>query len=187
MNFQYLIIFYGVELVPKAGKKNPVQERRFEPFIKEFKDYDAAVAWAKKHVDAFLFSKNGWFVKLTEVFSVKEISSHSRLMQRMDDNFKKEIKNSLAAIIHKFLDAELESKYLQILLHSQKNKSFRSDTERHQDSAKFALPVVRKNCEKEMGEYHTFFAGDFNSTVLEILESYFSVRENEQKALTAAI
>lgn len=181
MDFQYLIIFYGVELIPDLNSKDKKtsQRRHFEPFIKTFRNYDVAKAWAAKHIDGYLYSANKWLVKVFEVFSVKEISSSSRMDERMSEKAKGKILDDLKEVIMKFVSNQYEKEYKMILLMQQRTMSFKSDRERHNHTAMFLINLIKKKCENEIAEFSTYYGGNLTSKMQEILVPYFFKLEAE--------
>lgn len=179
----FLITFYGVELVPVASKQTTTQRRRFEPFIKEFVDYDAAVAWAKENIDVFLYGEHKWLLgsRIYEVRSVAEISADKYMRDKMSDEAKKKIQTDLKKIVLDFMDARFEKEYEMILSHSQKSKVFANESAKHAASAEFMINPIRRACEKELSFHSTFHGADLAPKIKAILELYFLDRESESK------
>lgn len=185
----YLVIFYGVELIPVHGKKVKTQKRRFEQFITDFPNYDRAKEWAKENIDAYLYGDHEWLPgsRIYEVSSVAEISSHKRLMDSMSQEAISKIQTNLEKIVLDFMSEKFESEYLWLLNFSQKDKTFKNPRDKIVDSAKYMANFVKRNCEHELSFHFTFHGANIHEKVQTILELYFINRsETPEKSIGAS-
>ncbi len=177
MSKEFMVLFYGYKK-DGYGPKQP--KRDFIPFILDFGREHDAWEWAREHIDEYLGPKEEWDLRDTKVYSVGRISTpmYRQEMLLPEVIAAKEVR--LRQIVAEFMDREFLNSYAFIMQNYFKDKFFKDDAARCSASAQFMIQPLKKNCEQELGDLPTFYAGSFNGLLQIILSEYFEKMDAEE-------